>query len=318
MSYEERVMFYTLKKDGYKIREIARRMGRSHTTFIRELTRNKWDAFPGEYNFSCAQRKADARRRIARKTRVFSDPDVRNYVIEKLKTGWSPEQISARMGKAICKTVSHEAIYRHIYARERDLIEALPQKRKKRKKRGSQKQDRKLEIPNKTSIELRSKRIELRKEFGHWESDTMIGNTGKSCLNVSVERKAGLVKIQKIPDKKPENTRNAIMASLKLFPKRILKSLTYDNGTENMLHEEINRVLGMKSYFCHPYSSWEKGTVENTNGLIRRYFPKKTNFDLVSDKEIKNVENLLNNRPRKRLNFKTPLEYCVRYGALGM
>ncbi len=165
-----------------------------------------------------------------------------------------------------------------------------------------------LKITDAISISERPIEIELRQELGHWEGDSIVSRQSKYGLNTLVERKSGLVFITKIKNGTAEMTSNAVVNRLTLLPDYKKQTLTLDNGSENAGHKMITQELGIKCYFARPYHSWERGTNENTNGLIRYYFPKKTDFAEVSDEQIKTVENILNNRPRKRLEWLTPLE----------
>lgn len=153
--------------------------------------------------------------------------------------------------------------------------------------------------------------------MGHWESDSVVGGDRSSGLNVIVERTTRLVNISLIKNKTAKETKAAVLRRLSNHPAELVKSITYDNGTENVLHQEINERLGTQSFFCAPYHSWEKGSVEQVNGLIRRYLPKGTDFNLITAAEINRIEKRLNNRPRKCLNFKTPYEmFSLARGAL--
>jgi len=223
--------------------------------------------------------------------------------------GYTPEQVAGRLGldKPGYKT-NHESIYLFIYRERPDLIQYLPRGRRKRQKRSIKPGKRMVKIPNRTMIEDRPSEINDRLEYGHWEADTVVSRQSKSTLVVVRERKLQLIFIRKIPRKDARNMRYAVIDILKRIPQEFRKSITFDNGLENAEHQLIAKRLGVKTYFCNPYHSWEKGGVENGIGLIRRYYPKKTDFSLISDQEIKLIEKRLNNRPRKTLGFLTPLE----------
>ena len=189
-------------------------------------------------------------------------------------------------------------------------------KRKRKRKRKYTYRTSSESITSKVSITQRPKHIEARKTVDHWESDS-IESSSRGGLNVVVERSCRLVHISKIPSKHASRTKNAIVKKLSQHGKKFLKSITYDNGTENYQHVAIDEALSTKSYFCFTYHSWEKGSVEQVNGLIRRYIPKRTDISKISDDRIMEIENLLNNRPRKCLNYRTPYEvYHIRGGAL--
>lgn len=310
LSYQERVQIEILKLEGYSCRSIAKAIGRHHTTVSREIKRN----FPtGDYCYHYDAEEAqetDRHRRSDTRTKGWlRDHIIKRYVREKLKAHWSPEQISGRLPKDMPdKSISHESIYSFIYQHEKDLVQYLARKRPRRightyfyKSRGNQ-------IPFRKDISERPEVINSRQQFGHWEADLMVGKQSSAVLSVLVERASRHVRICKLPDKQSTFQKDSIINRLSKLDTGARKSITYDNGPENALHYIINSELDMESYFCKPYHSWEKGTVENTNGLIRRYLPKKTDFDLISHSTIKKIETLLNNRPRKCLNYKTPNE----------
>lgn len=171
-------------------------------------------------------------------------------------------------------------------------------------------------IPQRISIHQRPKVVQERKQYGHWERDGVETRKGKTGLSVLVERKTGYVKVTKIAARTARNTSVSMTRILSRYPKAMRRTITYDNGKENVEHIRVNKILGTKSYFCEPFHSWEKGTVENTIGLIRRIFPKTTNFDHITTKQIKALERQLNNRPRKRLEYSTPHQIFHRGVAL--
>lgn len=313
LSYDERAVIGVMKRRRHKNADIAKDMGRHRSTIGRELKRNFWDACRMEYSHSCAERKADARRAQGHRKKKTDNPVLQDYIFEKLKIGWSPETISGRLRiENIELFVSHETIYKFIYDEGEPYISLLPQRRPKRQKRGSPKKSRKILIPNRISINDRPKEIHKRKEFGHWESDSIVSGKSSAALNSMVERKSGFLQLSKLTSKTAKETCSAIIRKLSVFPSELRKSLTYDNGTENVLHSSVNEKLGTNSYFCNAYHSWEKGSVENINGLIRRFLPKNTDFAKISLDEIQHIENLLNHRPRKRHNFLTPYEIIIK------
>ena len=235
------------------------------------------------------------------------------YVIEKLHSGWSPEQIAGRIRHELPgQSVSHEAIYQFIYDKETlkdmDLRPCLPRRHRKRLPRGHSRKHRNLHIPQRFSIKERPLYINERLEFGHWEVDTMISRQSASSLAVALERLSRRLHIAKLPVQSAKNLRTALNRRLGRHPTHLRKSITYDNGSENVEHTLINKNLGTHSYFCEPYHSWEKGSVENALSLIRRFLPKKTNFAKITKEHVKQIETLLNNRPRKCLSYKTPNE----------
>jgi transposase, IS30 family len=308
LSQEERIQIQTLLKEKMSVRKIAGRLGRKPSTISREIKRNFWDACRIEYNSSCADRKCKERKIKANKKRIkkMQDEQILSYTISHLKLGWSPEQIAGRIPKDIPGlAISYETIYQYVYKQGESLVKLLPRKKPKRQKRAGVNQSRKVMIPNRVSIDERPDIINKRLEFGHWESDSIVSKQSSVALNTMVERKSGYLKLTKMSGNTSANTKETIILKMAKMP---IKSITYDNGLENYEHNVINKSLVCDSYFCHPYHSWEKGTVENTNGLIRRYLPKKTDFNKITNEEVANIENLLNNRPRKRLKFLTPSE----------
>lgn len=300
----ERIAFW--KARGRSLREIAFKLGRSHSSLSRELKRHRRSgSIP--YSPSLAQEKARAKRGGAGRS-ILKGPMVRAYVREKIRLGWSPEAISGRLPKERPGLkISHEAIYRYIYTNARDLIPFLPRRHKFRYPRHGLKKRRTV-IPGRTPLSRRPALIGTRKQFGHWESDAVGSGERREALNVLVERKSRYVRITKLKRNTAWETSGAIIGRLKVYPRKARRTVTYDNGPENVLHQAINRFLGTRSYFCEPYHSWEKGTVENTNGLIRRYIPKGTSLAKWTEAQIQEIEDRLNNRPRKCLGYRTPRE----------
>lgn len=309
---EEREKIQELLWQKASIRTIAGVLDRSPSSVSREIRKN----IPLHYQYTprlANERALKKRKSRGRKLRLKS-LFIRRYVIDHLKMGYSPEQVAGRLSLEYprCK-ISHEAIYQYIYHSirsdyvrlgYRDLRIYLKRRHKRRETRGMRKYQRIFKHKG-SSIELRPKEVEKRKTVGHWEGDSMVSRKSKIGLNTLVERKTGLVLISKIQNGSAEETAQAVISRLKHFAP---KTLTTDNGTENFAYEKIQEELHISCYFAHPYHSWERGTNENTNGLIRWYFPKGTDFATISDETIRSVETNLNNRPRKRLGWKTPLE----------
>lgn len=299
------------------MREIAHTLGRSHTSVSREMKRNFPKALK-RYTPRLAQERAvEKRKERGRKDRLKNEV-VRKYVISHLKRRWSPEQISLRIKIDLGETLSHEAIYQYIYHHVskgsnlikrncEDLRPYLRRRRRIRTPHGSRRFQRVLK-PYGTSIEERPDVVNRRKRIGDWEGDTVESKEHRPGVNTLVERKTGYVFITKLKNKTAKATIDVVTERMKLVPTRHKKTLTLDNGPENRDWEGMEKATTLKTYFAHPYCSGERGTNENTNGLIRDYFPKKTNFDMISDEEIRFVERELNNRPRKRLKGRTPLE----------
>jgi len=315
LSLAEREEISVLKAQGKSLREIARIIDRNPSTISRELKTNVPPVHTGYYRGHKAHHRATIRNQQSHKRQRLKHDVISSYVTEKLRLGWSPEQIAGTLSYELPgHCISHEAIYQYIYTQQRELIAYLPRSHKKRWKRRHSRKHRTTHIPNRVSIQQRPCAIENRSQSGHWESDTVVSRQGIAALLVLVERKSRFTVIERLPRKTAHETKATIVHSLQVFPPQLRRTITYDNGSENTEHEAVNQVLGTKSYFCNPYHSWEKATVEHTIGLIRRFFPKKTNFDQLTDIDIRCVEILLNKRPRKCLNYQTPLEvfaHCV-------
>jgi IS30 family transposase len=204
-------------------------------------------------------------------------------------------------------SVCHESIYQYIYCRAQHLIGYLPRHHSKRKpKRPYRKTGER--IKNRIGLEQRPKAADKRRECGHWEADMIVAGDRNHGLNVLVERKSRLTHISILPNKTAAATKQVMRRRLNAYPAPLKQSITYDNGSENTCHEELNEALGTMSFFCAPYHSWEKGSVEQVNGLIRRFLPKGTNFHELGHGEINRIEKLLNHRPRRCLSYRTPYE----------
>ena len=240
---------------------------------------------------------------------------------EKLKLGWSPELIAGRLKiDHPGYSISYEAVYQYIYhpqTPERcEMIKSLRRSHHERKKKGIGRKERKTKIPNRISIYARPKSVENRRIFGHWETNSLVSRKSSTALNSLTERKSRLLLLTRLNRKGSAETKDAIITRLKQLLHNARRSLTMDNGTENAQHQEITAHIGIKCFFAHPYSSWERGTNEHINGLVRWYLPKCTDFSKISEQEIECIESLLNNRPRKCLGFKTPLEVASSFVAL--
>lgn len=312
LSILEREKIQELLWQKKSIRSIAKILNRSISSIAREIKKN----IPLHYQYTprlANERALKKRKCRGRKLRLKSY-FIRRYVIDHLKMGYSPEQIAGRLSLEYPQyKISHEAIYQYIYYRVHcdylrvgyhDLRVYLKRHHKRRETKGMRKHQRILKH-NGFSIDLRPKEILKRKIIGHWEGDSVVSRKSKIGLNTLVERKTGLVLISKIQNGTSNETAETVINRLKSFP---CKTLTTDNGKENFAYEKIQKELQISCYFAHPYCSGERGTNENTNGLIRYYLPKGTDFATISNEAIQKVENILNNRPRKRLGWKTPLE----------
>lgn len=304
---EERVEIAVLKGKGYSLRSIAKALGRSHSSLSRELRRNE---VSGSYEAPKAQHKAYCSRRRSKYQgmKVADHTELEKYIQEKLKLHWTPEQIAGRLrDEASLPYVSRMGIYKYLYSSYgQKYCEYLPSKRYRPKKRKGKKTEREM-IPNRVGIEERPQEVSSREVFGHYEADTVVSkrNTGKAALCVLEERMTRKTFIRRIPSMRPGKNNKALREMSKNLP---MQTLTLDNGIENKHHEKLAKKLRISIFFCNVYRSWEKGGVENTNGRIRRFFPKGTNFSKIKPAAIAKVQRILNNTPRKCLNYKTPNE----------
>jgi len=315
LTLAEREKFYALREQGTSLRQIAKKLRRSHTSLSREFRRNvKYgnEYFGNTYLPCKAQRLAEKRARKQRYKAPLKNPLVFLYVRKKLRLGWSPEAIAGRLPLEYPEEkICHETIYQYIYAKKTKtrgmkLEQYLTLKRKKRMKHNGRCVHRHSKIPEAISIEKRAKSIQNRKTTGHWETDNVIGKvTDKTALSVTVERRTRFTIMTKLSDRRAQTKAESLIQRLHIYQ---TKTLTTDNGSENTNHQHIAKTLHLLMYFCHAYHSWEKGTVENTNGRIRRYIPKGVSIDTISEEYIAALEEKLNNTPRKCLQFLTPHE----------
>ena len=286
-------------KAGHSLSEIATILGRHRSTIYREISRNSGlkSYRPRQAEILASQRSE--RSRNAPKISRSLWQSVTKLLEEKL----SPEQISAQLG------LSHETIYKHVYADKSlggDLYRHL-RCQKKRRKRYAGGRDRRGQIIGRRPISERPTHVEKRSQIGHWEGDTLIGKGHKQAIVSLVERKSGYAVLKKVSKKTSELVRSAIIKGLQPISEKV-KTITFDNGLEFSQHAEIDKALKSKSYFADPFSSWQRGSNENLNGLVRQYIPKNRPLSTVTHEELEMIQDRLNNRPRKRLGFKTPNE----------
>jgi IS30 family transposase len=312
LSSEERDLLSVMLAGGAKVREIARKLDRDPSSISREARRNSSEVH-GKYLGSRAQGRAEQRRRVASRRARIRDLKVRKYVEKYLAKQWSPEQIAGRAKLKRIGKVSYETIYRYIYdhgdpKHRKELIACLRRAHRLRKPRRAGRHDRRGKIPNRTPLTERPAEAATRRRKGHWEGDTMVSRQSKAALKVMVDRKTRLTRIKRVPRRTKEFVTAATVAILMDYPLCQRRTLTLDNGLEYAGHEDITNQTEVQCFFTRPYTSWEKPVVENTNGLIREYFPKRTDFKKVTDEEVQFVEDRLNDRPRKCLGFKTPNE----------
>jgi IS30 family transposase len=322
-SIEEREKLQYLWWERKSLRQIARELGRSASSISRELKRN----FPEQHQVY-ASRLAHQRALQKRKSRGRHDrlknQTIRDYVIKELKKRTSPEQIAGRIKIDIPGAkISHEAIYQFIYAQIhrdgygwlkpgcQDLRSCLRRRKKRRTHQGSRRCQRVLRMPG-LSIDVRPSVVNEKARPGDWESDSVASKDNQAGINTLLERKTGLVCITKLQAKTAEATILAIESRMKNLPKVLRQTMTFDNGSENQKWDALQIRTGLTPYFAHAYHFWERGANENVNGLIRDFFPKKTDFKMISEAQLQAVEDNLNNRPRKRLGWLTPREALAK------
>lgn len=317
LSVFDRTRIGTKHKEGMHVRDIATLIKRDRSTVIRELARNGSGKRLG-YRPEFAHKKAWAKREKRGVRPLLKNKTIREYAIAKMKVGWSPEQIHLRLPiDHPQQTISYEAIYQYVYAHVNkggtikkghdDLRPHLARRHKRRQKKGFR-QTQKLYRPQLPSIEERPKVADKRKEIGHWEDDTMVSRESTERLKTINERVSGVVLIGKMHDGTIAESNRVVVERLSKLPAHLRKTLTRDRGTENFGYKEIEKELQLNCFFAHAFCSQERGSNENLNGLIRRVYPKKTDFRKVTPAEIRHLEYLLNTRPRKRHGGKTPLE----------
>jgi transposase, IS30 family len=305
----ERDILAVLKSKGRSLREISTILKRSPSTLSRELERNAPPVYTGYYLSHKAQERADKRNRESHRRPRLKTDSLRQYVEKRIRLGWSPELIAGRLAIEHPElSISHEAIYQWIYQEATHLILSLVRAHRKRKHRGYSRKHKKSHIPQRISIQERPQTVLRRLHIGHWETDTISCRKSYQAVQVTVERKARYAKLAKLKTKSSRAMSVALTRRLNRYPTQLRLSITYDNGSENAEHLRTNKILGTCSYFCEPFHSYERGTVENTIGLVRRFLPKKTNLAKISQDHLVKIEYWLNNRPRKCLGFKTPAE----------
>lgn len=304
----ERYLIARAKSMGDGVRAIARKLRRSASTISRELRRNA-SASDGCYRVDKAESYARARRRRSRQGPQYEAGEVQ-LVHELMEHKWSPQQISGRLSALGVMEVGTSTIYRWIRrdkARGGGLWERT-RRLSRRYRKGYGVVDRRGRLSGKRSIDERPAQVEDRSEFGHWEGDTVMGRDGRHCILTLVERKTLKLRIRKLPARQAKEVNRVLSEELGPKGKLEIKSVTLDNGTEFHGHAQLEQRYGTKFYFARPYHSWERGTNENTNGLIRQYLPKGTCFRDLTDKQCQEIEDALNSRPRKKLGFATPDE----------
>jgi len=309
LNIDEREVILKMLSEGKSLEQVGDYLGRNKGTIGRELSRNVSSS--GQYKPHLAQRYYDKRRAESKEPyRLEQDGQLRAYICGRLRRYWSPEQIGGRLMQDRDISISLVTIYSWI---RRDKSEGgesyrfLRQSHRRRRKRyGSC--EKRGQIPDKSPIEQRPKVADDRRRIGDWESDTLVGKSRASYLAGHVERKSRYTVLAKLQDKSAESMNCSTIRAFSKMPSEKVRTMTFDNGKEFAGFKELENSLCMRSYFANAYHSWERGTNENTNGLLRQFFPKQTDFSQVSDSELDRVEKLMNNRPRKCLNYRSPAE----------
>lgn len=305
LTVSQRYTICVMKKQGYKQIEIAKAIDRDKSVVSRELKRNR-DKRSGVYNDELAERKCKKRHQEKLK-RIHFTAAIKTKVEVLLNEQYSPEQIAGYLKKEHITCVSTERIYQHIWTDKEKhgvLYKQLRTRGKRYRKRGSLKDKRGI-IKNRIPIEKRPAIVELKERFGDLEIDTIIGQNHKGAIVTINDRATGMLRMKKIKTKEASLVKNATLELLNEW-KPLLHTITADNGKEFALHQTISKNLNIDFFFATPYHSWERGANENLNGLIRQYIPKKSDFSLLSDDYIVEIQEKLNNRPRKRFNFESP------------
>lgn len=314
LNENDRYVISHLHCAGFSFREIGRRINRHHVTVSRELSRNNAKYKDTTYWYDWTHPEALKRRRKARHHRRRSNQYLVNYVEQKIKADWSPETIAEKLKIDYPNDkemrASQETIYRWIYLDAKEggtLYHHLRRRRNKRRRQARYGSGRRF-IPGRVSISERPDIVETRERFGDWEGDTMEGKKSTGYMATHVERRSRFLIAAKLPDKKAESLTLESGKAFCRIPKEMRKTLTVDNGKEFARFKELENQTGLTVYFADPYSAWQRGTNENTNGLLRQYFPKGTDFRNVTAEELASAVKNLNHRPRKCLGYQSPYE----------
>jgi transposase, IS30 family len=307
---DDRVMLARLLAGGKTQKACADIIGKSTSAVSREI--EEYTDPDGVYRAGSAHKKACAKRKNAKhpSRKIENNAKLRRYIVTKLKRSWSPEQIAGRWQREHGKgTISHETIYQFIYNDRIDLkIYLRCTKGRYRRRYGTKKREKQRELAKRRSIEERPEQVGARTRIGDWEGDTIIGAEKNQRILTHVDRKSGLLLADKLDVVSAEIVQKTATKRFRRIKRAKRTTITYDRGTEFSDHERIERNTKTQVYFCNPYHSWERGTNENTNGLLRWFFPKKTLFATITQQDVRRAERLLNTRPRKRHNYLTPLE----------
>ena len=298
----ERERIAQLLYEKHSMSAIARMLGRSPSTISREVHRN---GNPKTYHEDAADRRARTRWNTSHKKTRIPNAFIQEYIHDRILQGYSPEQIAGRLPVEYPSyKTNYESIYLYIYHDHPEYIPYLKTRRKKRYKRGTSKKKQRNHITSRTPVALRG---DIEGEYGHWEFDT-VGAPSRATIAVLIEKQTRFTCFHKIPNRKAETIYYAIRFLMRNLPAHMRKSIAYDNGSENALHQQVNKYLGTRSYFCTPYHAWEKGQVEHSIKRFRYYYPKSTHFYHIKYNSIIDVQHTINSIPMKCLNFRTPAE----------
>jgi transposase, IS30 family len=327
LTEKDRYVISHMHMAGFSLRAIGRRLGRNHTSISREIKRNRSRYCPDAvYWYTASQFFANERRYKARSFCRQKHQPLVDYVKSKLSLDWPPEAIAARLLLDFPEDkrmrISHETIYRWVYVavtQGGNLHTHLRRRHKKRRRQKRYGSGRRF-IPGRVSIDQRPPIVEARERFGDWEGDTMEGAKGTGGIATHVERKSRYLIAAKLPDKKAASMTTQSIKAFWKIPRQMRQTLTLDNGKEFSQFKELELKTGLNVYFADPYAAWQRGTNENTNGLLRYYFPKGINFQTVTEEELDIIVKRVNHRPRKCLNYRTPHEvfYQASRGALAI
>jgi IS30 family transposase len=307
---QERERLFQLLRQRKTQAEIAKELERNKGTISREIKRNTHQLLD-EYLPDTAQKKANRRKAQGRKKSYLERyPRLKAYVLKKLLSGWTPDLIAGKLRGQGKDYLTKESIYQYVYSlegRKLNLRQYLPRAHRIRRKRNGRKH-RKVMIPHRVDITRRPKLVEARSQFGHWEGDSVSYQGHSQRLATQVERKSRLLVILRPRTNAARERASLINRRFSILPVQARRTITFDNGLEFSDHQRVTKTIGTKVYFAKPYASWQRGSNENLNGILRRYLPRTTDLDTLTPKELNKIVNHINNRPRKILNYQTPRE----------
>jgi IS30 family transposase len=317
LNVEERTLIARFLSEGCTLREISRRLGRSHSTILREIERNALSE--DVYLNTEAHARALKRRRQARHRHRWNHRPLVRYVLKKLAQRFSPEIIAGRIKRDYPRQgamrICSETIYRWIYRdsqRGGSLWQSLATHRRARRRQRRYATGRRYQMAGRVGIEARCVLVARRARFGDWEGDSIVGRAGESAIASQLERKSRWLTARLLRDRSAQSWNDQAVSALRGLPAKLRRTLTVDNGPEFSGFAHIEKALALRVYFADPYAAWQRGSIENANGLLRRYFPKGTNFNLITDQKLARVVRIINHRPRKCLNYQTPHEVFQR------